>query len=509
MMMLQVIDVILQPFVASARSLLDSVVRKAVQTKWLTSDYLHTLWTAFPCLGPGRQCVLVGVIVIALSSWFCRNVVRRFSRRPQIDARELAVRIAAFRPDPLGGDVKVACDTTYALKPKLVSGRMGKWVTIDGDDKLLNLASHNYLGLANGPEPTEKAKAAVRAYGVGTGGPKMFFGTFDIYLTLETKLAEFMQVEAASFHAQGFVMMLYLPMTYIRSRDVVFADECVHFAIQEGLKATSCICYYFRHNDAADLQRLLEQQNYRDRRRGSAPSRRFIVIEGIYQNNGQLVRLEPIVHLRSKYKCRLFVDESVSLGVLGETGRGIFEHFAISRDEGDLISASLEYGIGGHGSFVCGSRFIVDRPQPPSLIDECCGLPPLQAVTSLENLEKLTAEPERVRELRRVCSDIHRKLQCVKGLHLVGDELSPIKYLLFMRELNFEKYSHVGQDIVDNVVRYAASRKVALTPARHINEKERNIYDPAIRLALNCQMTVEEIDRVVEVLQDACKTYVT
>ena len=92
-------------------------------------------------------------------------------------------------------------------------------------------------------------------------------------------------------------------------------------------------------------------------------TRRFLVVEGLYMNYGdiaplpQLVSGEPTfsflcmsvwskaagnyiyswklwflfwkVKLKKKFKVRMFIDESLSFGVLGKTGRGITEHFGI------------------------------------------------------------------------------------------------------------------------------------------------------------------------------------
>lgn len=55
------------------------------------------------------------------------------------------------------------------------------------------------------------------------------------------------------------------------------------------------------------------------------------------------------------------MDESMSFGTLGATGRGVTEHFNMSTDEIDLISASLENAIGAVGGFCCGKKFIVDH----------------------------------------------------------------------------------------------------------------------------------------------------
>lgn len=86
-------------------------------------------------------------------------------------------------------------------------------------------------------------------------------------------------------------------------------------------------------------------------------TRRFLVLEGIYVNYGDIAPLPKIVsevinklvslslisanntlylteiffkiELKYKYKVRLIIDESASFGVLGQTGRGITEYFDV------------------------------------------------------------------------------------------------------------------------------------------------------------------------------------
>ena len=58
--------------------------------------------------------------------------------------------------------------------------------------------------------------------------------------------------------------------------------------------------------------------------------RRFLVVEGIYANTGAVCPLPELLRLKEAHKLRLFVDESLSFGVLGATGRGLTEHFGVT-----------------------------------------------------------------------------------------------------------------------------------------------------------------------------------
>jgi len=88
---------------------------------------------------------------------------------------------------------------------------------------------------------------------------------------------------------------------------------------------------YFKHNDLDDLERLLEEQAEADRKnpKKAKVTRRFLVVEGLYLNQGDLCNLPKMVEWKYKYKFRIFIDESVSFGTIGKTGRGITEYYDI------------------------------------------------------------------------------------------------------------------------------------------------------------------------------------
>lgn len=93
---------------------------------------------------------------------------------------------------------------------------------------------------------------------------------------------------------------------------------------------------FFKHNDVQDLENKLEEQAQVDKKnpRKAAKTRKFLVVEGIYLNTGEICPLRELVELRKKYKLRMFLDESISFGSLGK-GKGLTEHLGV--DVSDLI----------------------------------------------------------------------------------------------------------------------------------------------------------------------------
>ncbi len=78
-----------------------------------------------------------------------------------------------------------------------------------------------------------------------------------MHLELESRLAQFMKVESAIIYSYGFSTVASAIAAYAKKNDVVFADERINFAMQRGIEASRCKTYYFKHNDVADLERLI------------------------------------------------------------------------------------------------------------------------------------------------------------------------------------------------------------------------------------------------------------
>lgn len=62
--------------------------------------------------------------------------------------------------------------------------KIGKTVHINGKD-CLNLATHNYLGLVEDRTLEDSAVECIKKYGVGSCGPRGFYGTVGMWLTIQ------------------------------------------------------------------------------------------------------------------------------------------------------------------------------------------------------------------------------------------------------------------------------------------------------------------------------------
>jgi serine palmitoyltransferase len=256
---------------------------------------------------------------------------------------------------------------------------------------------------------------------------------------------------------------------------------------------------WFRHNDIKDLERLLAEQDILDKRnpKKAGTIRRFLIIEGLYLNYGDLCPLPRMVELKYKYKYRIFMDESISFGTIGQTGRGVTEYYNIDRQKIDLISSTLEYSVGSIGGFAVGSSFVVDH-QRLSAQGYCfsASLPPLLAAAAIEALNIMEEKDSLLFEtLMDKSKRLHKKLVHIKGYLILGDEISPLKHIRLANSLN-------TINRLEEIVAFAQTRDITLTIARYLND-EYHLPQPSIRLILNVEMTDEELEFLSTVLQEA------
>lgn len=244
----------------------------------------------------------------------------------------------------------------------------------------------------------------------------------------------------------------------------------MNFAIQQGVKASRATVFYFRHNDVQHLAELIEchcephakvgtewpwrhPTDTRPQKAGkSKPASRFLIVEGLYINYGDLCPLPEMVstrgaiglanslpccqiELKKKHKVRLFIDDTCAFGVLGAHGRGTVEHYGCDLDDVDMIAASLEYACAAYGGFCTGTHYIIDH-QRLSGLGYCfsASLPPLQAAAGLRAILLLKEDKQLVSSLRHQCLAVSRALEQHRDVVSVsGLAISPIKHLRFAR----------------------------------------------------------------------------
>ncbi len=293
--------------------------------------------------------------------------------------RDLVDRERAFR----------ARDLYFYLQP--VEAVDGAYAVIGGR-RMLMASSYSYLGLIGHAAIEEAARDAVTRYGTGTHGVRLLAGNTDLHDRLERRLAVFTRAEAAVVYSSGYLANFAAISALIGRGDVVVCDKLDHASIVDGCLLSGARFIRVPHNDIAAFDRELA--------RVPEGSSALVVVDAVFSMDGDVIDLPPLVDVCRRRNAWLMVDESHSLGVLGEAGRGIESHFGL---EGavQIKMSSLSKSVPSLGGYVAGSSEMVTYLKHASrAFIFSASLAPASTAAVIASLDVMESEPGRVVRLQ-------------------------------------------------------------------------------------------------------------
>jgi 7-keto-8-aminopelargonate synthetase-like enzyme len=197
--------------------------------------------------------------------------------------------------------------------------------------------------------------------------------------------------------------------------DVILLDKEDHASLVDGARLALGETRRFRHNDLADLERVLT----------SIPDDKgkLVVVDGLYSMGGDLAPLPEIVALCKKHGARLMVDDAHGLGVMGG-GRGTSAHFGVT-GQVDLIMSTFSKSFASLGGFIAGDEQVIHyiKHHARSLIFSA-SIPAANAAAALAALKIMRTEPQHVERLTAIGERMRRELTSM-GFN-IGGTVSPI-----------------------------------------------------------------------------------
>lgn len=254
----------------------------------------------------------------------------------------------------------------------------------------VSFAHYDYLGLAFDQRVLAAAAESIGLEGIGAGASRLVGGELASHRALERELSSFLEVEDTLCLVSGYGTNVALVGHLLAKDDLILVDEASHNSIMVGTQLSRARAVPFRHNDTQHLAELLGQLRHRH-------TRALVVVEGLYSMDGDIPDLPRLLSLCRQHDAWLMIDEAHSIGVLGEHGRGITEHYGIAASEVDLIVGTLSKAFVSVGGFVAARAGVIDwlRSTMPGFVYSV-GLPPPSAAAARTALSILRAEPERL-----------------------------------------------------------------------------------------------------------------
>lgn len=258
------------------------------------------------------------------------------------------------------------------------------------------LASNSYLDLANVDELKQAMAQAVLEWGTGSGGARLTTGNKSPHQELEEFIAKFKGEESAITFNTGYMANVGTISALCGKNDFVFSDELNHASIIDGIRLSRAKCFVYRHNDMADLERVIKEAAAT---LDARPLRGLIVTDAVFSMDGDLANLPELLRIAKENDCLLMIDEAHATGVLGKTGRGLAEHYGCAH--ADVTVGTLSKAVAAEGGFVAGKQQLIDflRNKARSFIFTTA-MAPAVAAAACNNLRYIDAHPERVQNLR-------------------------------------------------------------------------------------------------------------
>ena len=335
---------------------------------------------------------------------------------------------------------------------------------------------NDYLSLTNDPEIKQ---AQIRAVRGANGGPQQSAVYIDSpqieseKRVFEKEFAAFLNFEGCTVCQSGYTANVGLIQSIAGPGVPVYVDFFAHSSLYEGVKSGRASLKPFRHNDMNSLRRVIAS---------NGPG--VIAVDSLYSTFGDFAPLVELVEIAEETGCALVVDESHSLGVFGENGRGLV-HALQLQDRVDFITASLAKGFVTRAGVVAARsdflRYFAFASFPAIFSSVVEPWEAIRVRAVLDVIQKSNERRERVRQFSEIVRDGLRE----KGVN-IGPTQSQIIPLIFRSEADtFRVHSQLE--------RAGIFGSLFCRPATPKNKS-------MVRLSINSGLTMGDIARLMEIV---------
>jgi len=226
---------------------------------------------------------------------------------------------------------------------------------------VVNFCSNDYLGLSAHPEVIRAFQDAASKYGVGSGASHLVTGHGPEHEALENELAAFTGREKTLVFSTGYMANMGVIGALADQTATIVSDKLNHASLIDGGRLTRAHSLRYRHGDAAHAREHLDELD-------ESIESRLLVTDGVFSMDGDLAPLPELARVAREARAWLIVDDAHGLGVVGNSGRGVCEHFNLSAEDVPVLVGTFGKAFGTFGAFVAGDadliEFLIQKARP-------------------------------------------------------------------------------------------------------------------------------------------------
>jgi 8-amino-7-oxononanoate synthase len=267
------------------------------------------------------------------------------------------------------------------------------------DDRVIDLAGNDYLGLSGHPDVRRAAAEAAMLWGGGAGASRLVTGTLTLHGELEEELADWLGQPGALTFSTGYHANLSIVGALADRTAHVISDAHIHASLIDAVRLSRAQLTVVPHNDVAAVQAAL------DARPGV---RTLVLAESVYSVLGDEAPLVELAEVCAAYGALLVVDEAHGVGVHGP---GLVHRYGLAGRPEVLVTATLSKSLGSQGGAVLGPRAVLDHlvnTARPFIFDT--GLAPASAAAALAAARIARARPDLADTIRARVTELARTL---------------------------------------------------------------------------------------------------
>lgn len=251
--------------------------------------------------------------------------------------------------------------------------------------RLLDLSSNDYLGLARNPRVAAATARGALTWGVGATGSRLVSGSTTLHAELESALAGFAGAPAALVFSSGYLANLGV-LSALGGPDVlIVSDAGNHASVVDGCRLSRSRVCVTTHADPAAVEAVLA-----DRFEEHA----LVVTDAIFSVDGDLAPLPELHDVARRHGALLVVDEAHAFGVVGPEGTGAVPAAGLAGEPDVVRTVTLSKALAAQGGAVLAAPEVIG-----TLVDGArtfifdTALAPASAAGALAALELLAGQP--------------------------------------------------------------------------------------------------------------------